>query len=244
MLSLSYQLAASVLIKLGESDLAWIAAERGLNASENSESPAVRSSLIRSVAFALISSGRLEPAINLVESGAEILKKEIINDRTSISVYGTLFLVGSMAAARFGDRSETESYLKEARLAANRLGEDANLLWTAFGPTNVAIHRVNTSAELGDFQTVLKSRITFRSNIVPTERRVRYLLDVARAHSLKGDPNQALETMLVAERMAPEQVRQHYVSRKVVATLIRDSAGKSSVELDRLARRVNAIGSI
>jgi hypothetical protein len=50
--------------------------------------------------------------------------------------------------------------------------------------------------------------------------------------------------MLIAERMAPEQVRQHYVSRKVVAAMIRDSAGKSPVELDRFARRVNAIGSI
>lgn len=79
---------------------------------------------------------------------------------------------------------------------------------------------------------------------IPMERRVRYLLDVARAHCLTGDRDQALGTMLIAERMAPEQVRQHYSSRKVVAAMIRDSAGKSPVELDRFARRVNAIGSI
>jgi hypothetical protein len=41
------------------------------------------------------------------------------------------------------------------------LGEDANHAWTAFGPTNFAIHRVSASAELcdrerlGDAQTAI-----------------------------------------------------------------------------------------
>jgi len=58
-LALSYQAAASVLTKVRQSDIAWIAAERGFNAAEGSASLPVRASLLRSVAFALHSTGGL-----------------------------------------------------------------------------------------------------------------------------------------------------------------------------------------
>ena len=62
-----------------------------------------------------------------------------------LSIYGTLFLAGSMAAARNEDRATTRTFLAEADDSARRLGADANHLWIAFGPTNVAIHRVATA---------------------------------------------------------------------------------------------------
>lgn len=169
-LALSYQAAASVLTKVGQPDIAWIAAERGLNAAERSSSPSVRASLIRSVAFALHSTSRFEPAMGLVESTADYLREDISGDDAALSVYGTLLLVGSMAAARFGDASRTAGYLQEAENAARRLGRDSNHLWTAFGPTNVAIHRVNTAMELGDIQTALNSGVSLKTDTVPPER--------------------------------------------------------------------------
>jgi hypothetical protein len=238
MLALSYQAAASVLTKAGEPDAAWIAAERGLNAAEAAGSPAVRGSLIRSVAFALLSTGRLEPAMRLVDSGADYLHAEIAGNDAVLSVYGTLLLVGAMAAARFGDGPRTADYLREAHAAAQRLGEDANHLWTAFGPTNVAIHRVNTAVELGDIQAVLNSGLSLKTDSVPAERRARYLLDVARVHTMTGNRDDALTAMLSAERIAPEQVRQHYLSRSIVTALTQSAPGKPGVQLDKLARRV------
>jgi hypothetical protein len=240
LLALSYQAAAAVLTKTGEAHLAWLAADRGLLAAERSDSPAVRGSLVRSVAFALASIGQLEPAMRLIESGACHLEPEIADDETAVSVYGMLFLAGAMAAARFGDGPRVASYLQEADGAACRLGRDANHLWTAFGPTNVAIHRVNTSAELGDMDKVLDLGRSLDTRAVPAERRVRHLLDVARAYSVTGRPDDALHTVLDAERMAPEQVRHHHLSRKVVVNLVRRSVGKPSVELEKLAVRVNA----
>lgn len=239
-LALSYQAAASVLTKAGEPDLAWIAAERGFNASESSGSPAVRGSLIRSVAFALHSTDRFEPAMRLVDASADSLYEGIEGNEPLLSAYGTLFLVGSMAAARFGDASRTADYLREANNAALRLGRDGNHLWTSFGPTNVAIHRVNTAAELGDFPTVLDSGFALRTTAVPAERRVRYMLDIARAQALTGKREAALGTLLTAERIAPEQVRQHYLSGRVVMSLIRSMPGKPSTELSKLAVRVKA----
>jgi hypothetical protein len=123
--------------------------------AEWSDSLAVRGSLVRSVAFALASIGQLRPAMRLIESGAQHLEPEVADNETAVSVYGMLFLAGTMAAARFGDGSKVASYLQEADGAACRLGRDANHLWMAFGPTNVAIHQINTSAELGEMQAVL-----------------------------------------------------------------------------------------
>jgi hypothetical protein len=238
-LALSYQAAASVLIKAGESDLAWIAAERGLIAAASANSPVIRGSLIRSVAFSLLSTGRLEAAMRLIESGGSFMEAEGVDGSSTLSVYGTLFLAGAMAAARFGDSGRTVDYLTEAAGAARRLGKDANDLWTAFGPTNVAIHRVNTAAELGDMQKVLDSTVSLNIATLPVERKVRYLFDVARAYSLTGKRKDALGVLIEAERMAPEQVRQHHVAKKVVMTLVQKSPGKPSVELGKLAQRVN-----
>jgi transcriptional regulator with XRE-family HTH domain len=237
-LALSYQAAASVLAKVGQPDIGWIAAERGLHIAERFASPPIRASLIRQVAFALHSTGRFEPAMDLAESGAEYLHDEISSDGAALSVYGTLLLVGSMAAARFGDGSRAAGYLQEADSAARHLGRDSNHLWTAFGPTNVAIHRVNTAMELGNIQPALSSGPSLKTDTVPVERRVRYLLDVARAHSLAGNRDDALGTTLTAERIAPEQVRQHYLSKQIVTTLMRSTPGKPAIELARLAARV------
>jgi transcriptional regulator with XRE-family HTH domain/tetratricopeptide (TPR) repeat protein len=244
LLALSYQAAASVLTKVGESNLALVAAERGLNAARAASSPTVQGSLIRSVAFALLSTGRLEPAMRLIESGADYIRADVVGDDAGLSVYGMLFLAGAMAAARFGDNRRTADYLQEANDAAERLGKDANHLWTAFGPTNVAIHRINTAVELGDMQTALDCGLSLNTDSVPAERRVRYLLDVARVYSVTGNPDDALGTLLIAERIAPEQVRQHHLTKKVVLTLVRNAAGKPTAALDKLTKRVNVHGSI
>lgn len=175
--------------------------------------------------------------MRLVESGADSLRREVTGDAPGLSVYGTLFLAGSMAAARYGDGPKTADYLGEADDAAGRLGRDANYHWTAFGPTNVAIHRVNTAVELGDIQTVLDHGMSLNTRAVPVERRVRYLLDVARTHSLTGNQEDALDALLGAERLAPEQARQHYLTRRVIRTLMTSTRGRPPVQLRKLAAR-------
>ena len=243
LLALSYQAAASVLTKLGEADLAWIAAERGLAAAQQTDNLAVTGSLFRSVAFALLSTGRHDPAMKLTEAGAAFLEPHLSDQNGALlSVYGTLFLAGSMAAARSDDRATTRAYLAEAERVATQLGEDRNHLWTAFGPTNVAIHRINTSMELGDVQIALDLGPQLDTNALPAERRVRHLLDVARAYSSAGRQDAGLFTVLNAEQIAPEQVRSHYLSRQLVLSWVRNAQGRPSIELDRLAKRMHVVG--
>jgi transcriptional regulator with XRE-family HTH domain len=243
LLAMSYQAAASVLTKIGESDLAWMAAERGLAAAQTTGNYAIVGSLFRSVAFALQATGRFQPAMQLVEAGAAYLQPHLVDDDGNLqSVYGMLFLAGAMAASRSEDRATTRSYLQEAQDAADRLGADGNHLWTAFGPTNVAIHRVNTSMELGDVQIALDLGPDLDTSSMPTERQVRHLLDLARAYNAAGRGDAAVATVLDAERLAPEQVRHHYLSRQLVLSWVRNVHGRPSIELDRLARRMHVVG--
>ena len=50
--------------------------------------------------------------------------------------------------------------------------------------------------------------------------------------------DEGLAIVLGAERMAPEQVRHHYISRQLVLTLMRQQRRKPSLELAALASRL------
>ena len=121
---------------------------------------------------------------------------------------------------------------------ADRLGHDANHLWTAFGPTNVAIHRVSTAVELGNVQVAIDLGPTVNTAALPVERRVRHALEVARAFSAWKRSEDALSTLLDAESQAPEQVRYHFISRQLVLTWMRNQRGKPSYHLAGLAQRL------
>ncbi|WDV51764.1 helix-turn-helix domain-containing protein [Streptomyces coeruleorubidus] len=242
LMAMTYQGAAMVLTKLGEADLAWIAADRGLAAAQQSGNAVVTGSLFRSVAHCLLSTGRFDAATQLVGDAGEYLRPGLDNANPEfLSIYGTLFLAGSMAAARAEDRATTQSFLAEADQAARRLGADANHVWTAFGPTNVAIHRVATAAELGDMQVAVDLGPQIDTSALPTERRTRHNLEVARALSAHNRMDDALAKILEAESWAPEQVRNHYLARELVLTWVRNQRGRPSRSLADLANRLHVI---
>ncbi|MGK9461076.1 helix-turn-helix domain-containing protein [Streptomyces sp. G6] len=242
LMAMTYQGAAMVLTKLGETDLAWIAADRGLAAAQQSGNAVVTGSLFRSVAHCLLSNGRFDAAMQLVGDAGQYLRPGL-DDPTPelLSVYGTLYLAGSMASARADDRSTTGAFLEEADQAAQRLGADANHVWTAFGPTNVAIHRVATAAELGDMQIAVDLGPQIDTAGLPTERRTRHNLEVARALSSHNRMDDALAKILEAESWAPEQVRSHYLARELVLTWVRGQRGRPSRKLADLADRLHVV---
>ncbi|MDP9608862.1 helix-turn-helix domain-containing protein [Streptomyces demainii] len=242
LLAMTYQGAAMVLGKLGENELAWIAADRGLTAAQQSGSDVITGSLFRSVTHCLLSTGRFETAVDLVNDAAGVLQPGLGQASPAyLSVYGTLFLTGSMAAARAEDRATAQTFLREAEETAGRLGADANHMWTAFGPTNVAIHRVATAGELGDMQIAAEVGQQLDTSGLPTERRVRHNLEVARALSAWNRTDEALAMVLEAEQIAPEQVRHHYMSRELVLGWVRGTRGRPSRSVADLAERLRVV---
>lgn len=258
LLAMAYQVAAMTLTKVGEQDLAWIASDRGLAAAERSGDPVIMGSLFRSVTHSLLSVGQYAAAVRMTEQAADYLRGELARRSPAVSpvfraladagrepnadllsVYGTLFLTGAMAAARSEDRSTVRTFLGEAATIAGQLGRDGNRVWTSFGPTNVAIHRVATAAELGDRQVAVDLGPQVDASALPVERQVRHALEVARALSSWNRRDEALTVLLDAERLAPEQVRYHFLSRQLVLGWVRTQKGKPPLALANLARRLH-----
>jgi transcriptional regulator with XRE-family HTH domain len=240
LLAMTHQAAAMILTKLRETDLAWIAADRGLVAAQASANPVVVGSLFRSVTHSLLSNSRYAEAVQLTQDAAAYLQPGLANaSQEYLSIYGTLFLAGSMAAARNEDRATTRTFLAEADESAARLGTDANHMWTAFGPTNVAIHRVSTAVELGDLQVAVDLGPRVNVSALPVERRIRHQIEIARAYSAWNRRDEALAILLDAERDAPEQIRYHFISRQLVMRWIRQQRGKPSHHLAGLAKRLH-----
>lgn len=240
--ALAAQSAAMILTKLGETDLAWIAAQHGLAAAEHSEDPLVIGSLLRSVIHALQSQGRLDDANAMADRAITYLSRKL--DHASpglLSVYGTLLLPAAVAAAKARDRTTTRRYLDRAEKTAGALGGDANHLWTAFGPTNVQIHRVTTAMALGDVPVALDLIPGIDTSGLPTERAVRHSLEVVNAYWARNKIDEAIGELLIAEQRAPEQARTHMMSRQLVVKLRGTTVGRRSRSLADLAHRMNII---
>jgi transcriptional regulator with XRE-family HTH domain len=242
LLGLTYQIAAVVLTKLGEADLAWIAAERGLAAAQRSDDPTIIGSVFRAVVHALLSTGRFREARKLTEDGAAYLQGGLAKATDDyLSVYGGLLLAGSIAAGRDQDRGTVRAFLQEAETTAQRLGRDGNHLWTAFGPTNVAIHRVATAMDLGDVQVAIDLGARLDASAMPIERRVRHAIENARALTAWNRSDEALAALLEAEQIGPEQVRHHAICRQLVQKWVQRGRRKPSYQLAGLAQRVHAV---
>lgn len=241
-LALANQSAAMILTKLGQGDLAWVASQRGLAAAERSEDVAVVGSLLRSVVHSLLSDNRVDDARDMTRWAADYLRANLdTTDPRIVSVYGTLLLPGAVAAARSNDRSTAYQYLSEAGDMARLLGKDANYLWTAFGPTNVKIHHVTVAMSLGDAQIALGVIPRIDAGGMPAERRVRHALEVANAYHARNRIGDAVNELLIAERLAPEQVHEHVMSRQLVLRLHTTAVGRRDRSLAALARRMKII---
>ncbi len=146
-----------------------------------------------------------------------------------------------MAAARADNRASATSFLNEATDCAGRLGRDANSMWTAFGPTNVAIHRMTAAMELGDVQVAVDLAPRIDASTLPVERQVRHAIETARAYTARNRRDDALGVILDAEQLAPEQIRHHAISRQLVLSWLRSTRGPRNVALEQLAQRLHLV---
>lgn len=132
-------------------------------------------------------------------------------------------LFGAEAAARAGKRDTANELLGEADEAARRLGVDGNHRWTAFGPTNAKLYRVNFAVTLGDAGTAVDVARKIDLGMIPTpERRAVFLVDTARAFLQWGKHEKAYIALRFAEETAHEEVAGrpsvHRVIRELTAT--------------------------
>jgi transcriptional regulator with XRE-family HTH domain len=241
----THHLAATTMSKVGEADLAWIAAERAMHAADQADDPLVLASAARAGTHALLAVGRYDDALELGRAATSWLRPRVqVDDPEALSLLGMLYLRMAVAASRHQDRSTSRELLAQATSAADALGEDANYWQTGFGPTNVALHRVSSALDLGDVPFVVEQGPKVQAEHLPYERTVSHRIDVARALSYVAEDDAAIDLLLRAERDAPQLVRHSPPVRETVRAIHRRSpvtAGARSSEVLALAERCRAV---
>ncbi|MEV4891509.1 helix-turn-helix transcriptional regulator [Nonomuraea sp. NPDC055795] len=234
----AHHVAASILLKQEDKGLAWLAADRSVQAAYASQSPLMIGSSSRIITHALMDGGHHRAATDATKAAAVRMQADMHTPTDDeLSIYGSLLLRGSIAAAHSGERHNIAELLDEAADAGDRLGHDGNHMWTAFGPNNVLCHRVNIALRLGDAGTAIDYARQVRIDQLPiNERKATLLLDTSTAFLQCGKHEQALHVLRAAEQIAPEEV----TGRAAAHRLIRDILATAPISVRREAREYAA----
>ncbi len=239
-LVMAYSKASSTLLKFDAADVAWLAADRAIVLASGTNDTLCLARATRSVARAMTRTGQHRAAIDVLVGMAGRVEAELPGDPAMVPAHGMLLLAAEIAAARDGDADTALSLHQQAEAAA-RLGPAVSDRMTAFGVTNVALHRVSALVRLHEGAWAVAFARTIRPEAVarlPRERRANYLLDLAEAHRQAGQGQEAARALVQAEQAAPEEVRCRPLSRQLTGRLLEHPPGGVSAELRQLARRI------
>jgi transcriptional regulator with XRE-family HTH domain len=242
LLAQTYQITASTVRKLGRYEMEWLAADRGIALAAQTTDPVLLGGAAFRLVNAVLDNDGAREAVAVARGVADRLEGTLTSGRPEHwSIFGHVLLQGAVAAAVAHEPSNARDLLDEAESAAERLGEDRNDYWTAFGPTNVTIHRVSAMVELREPEAAIAASERIdptQMSGLPRERRAHHLIDVARANSLRGRRDEAVTALLDADNVAPREVRCRPAARSLVVNLVERARGRPSLALQQLARHV------
>ncbi|MGC4807492.1 helix-turn-helix domain-containing protein [Micromonospora sp. DT233] len=227
-----YRVTAALLVKLGEADLAWLAADRAMTTATGN--PVLVATATVQLGQALRAGGRTRAAKSAALAAAYRIAPPDpgAGGPAEVSLCGTLLVQAALAAARSGDDHSAADLLDEAADMAARVGEGHDHHRTAFGPTAVDLARVAAALELGNAAEAVAwhEKTTGRDawRWLPVEHRAAHLIDAARAYLHTDDPATAGRRLLDAERTAPSEIRHRPAGRGVLAQVVRDPAAPAA----------------
>jgi transcriptional regulator with XRE-family HTH domain len=239
-----YQIASSSLRKLGEHELAWLAADRSIAVSQRAGDPLLAGTATYRTGIALLALGRARASLEVNVNVANRLAPGYDGARAAperLSVYGMLLLQGAMAAARIGDSATVRDLIHGAEDAAISLGGEFNHYWTSFGPTNVLLHRAAAAVELGEGRLAVEThRLIDMASFcaLPPERRAHHYLDLARGYAQLGDVERASESLLEGDRLAPAEIRCRPIAHELLGDVLRRTRGTPAQPITELAEHM------
>jgi transcriptional regulator with XRE-family HTH domain len=257
-LSMALQLAEALAIKGGAPDIASLAGHRAVLAAERSGDPVVMASAARHLSDAMTADGQPHAAAAFAEAAAARLGPDLVGrGPAGLSTLGMLWLKAAMAqatAAHLDDRRAASAaqavpgLLGQADEHAKQLdgvGGDGNALFTAFSTTNVSLYRLAAHVKLYEGAAGISVALAVTQEeraALPRERRAHLLTDLAHAYTQAGQREDAVDTLLDAEREAPEEVLARPRTHQLVRDLRLLGAGSAEGRLRALAERCGLPG--
>ncbi|MFI9811428.1 helix-turn-helix transcriptional regulator [Saccharothrix variisporea] len=234
-------LRAKLATKLGDGVAAYAAADKALSSAEEAEDAIGRAAASYQLSCALLKLDGIEDAEHNAVESADLVRGD---DPAGLTWRGSLTLIAAIIAARRADAAEARARLDHAELLARRLGRDGNIGFSAFGPTNVKIHRMSAAVALEDPDTVLALGEQLDLTAMPEGlhgRQGQYHLDNAWAHGQRKRDAEAVIHLLEAERIAPELLGTSRTARRVLEDLMSRERRQAVPGLRGLAGRVGVL---
>jgi transcriptional regulator with XRE-family HTH domain len=240
-LAQAYNLATRALIKLDASGLEWLSADRALRAADQTGDPLTSAEARRLLGSVCRRAGDHERALTLTLQAAEHLDLHGRQPSTAhLARYGLLMCSAGYARARAGDRDQALDLLGEADATAGRLDRHPSCQQAL--RSNVLSHRVSAEYVLGNAGIALRqARQATIVSFPDTERRARFLVDVALSFAQFDKPEQAYRTLLSAEHVAPGEVRTRATVRRLVGDLLARRNHSALPGLRDLAARTHVL---
>ncbi|WP_020670015.1 helix-turn-helix domain-containing protein [Amycolatopsis nigrescens] len=241
MLVTTYRLASSMLLKFEASDLAWLAADRAMHAALAADDTWALARATRSVARAMTGDDQRPQAIGALLAMADRMRPQVTVDADHLlALYGMLYLAASTSAAQGEDAGLALEMHRDAAAAAQRLQPEHNRHNTFFEQANVDIHRVSALVRLHEHGRALEYARTIDPTSLaglPPERRANHLLDLTEANAKTGHYRPAVQTLRLAEQIAPEEVRCRPLAHGLLRLLLRNTNGEHGRLLSGMAER-------
>jgi hypothetical protein len=237
----TYNAASSLLKRLGDVELALMAADRAVRTAQSLDDPLLMAAASYRLANVLLTTSRLDDAREVSLHAADSVAPGKTSSPLSLASWGGLLLTGAVVSARMGDAPGAWELLGEARTASRMLAIEYADIHTIFGPTNVAIHGVQVAAELGNGDDAVRRGGHVNADRLPSslhERRGQFLIDLAQGHVLIRSDGIATEALLRAEQAAPEEVRFNPTTHYLVRAMLERERLSSTPGLRGLARRI------
>ncbi len=237
-----YRLTAQLLVKLGEPDLAWLAADRAMATAAGDPQRTAAAAIPLAQALRALKRGRLAMAatITAVQQLAPPPRREFPPD--DLALAGTLLIEAALAAATCGDATAVRDLTNHAAHLAATHGDrpEPDNGDLGFGPTVVNLARALTAANLGDHQQAITTHHHATNSAtwpqLPAEHRAAHLIDITRTHLDLGDPHAAGRALLTADHIAPDETRTRPATHTALTAILR--AGPAPADLTRLATTI------
>lgn len=238
-----YFLLRTFTKRIGRADLSLLVAHQGVRAAEDADDPLRIAAAKWNLGQVLLATNEPEIAEDITSKAAAELRPHLQDNQDYLALYGALWLVAAIAQARHRDAWAARETLRDhAAPAADAAGE-GNLLWTVFGPTNVALHAVSIEAEAGETSEALRLADTIDTASCPSrERRATFCLDLARCYHLRHEDTGTVLHLLAAERESREDLRYNPLARDLVRGLLRQARPSLAPQVRELAARIDLIG--
>ncbi|MFF5033548.1 helix-turn-helix domain-containing protein [Nocardia salmonicida] len=205
-----YQLVDFFVAYQRDSSLVWMVADRALEQAYEADDPYLVAASSWSMVQALRDSGRWDEALDLIESGTEILAPYLDRDDTPDDwrgITGALQAEAALVQARRGRHGDAWAAWDRADRWARKLGPDYRHIQTSFGQAVQGANAVTLGVDLRRSGEALRAaRALEEDTIVSVPRRSRHLIEVARAYGQRDEGAAVLALLDKAHRTAPETI--------------------------------------